>query len=185
MFQILTFFTIIFIFKFSSQFWCHGDWMILSSPSGAALNARPLKKTSLYSVSVHRRVRVAAVCLLVSLLLCWSGSHITSDRSCLHSLVSWTHSHAEGCRSCPDLQEVLEGQCRGALKLVWACVDGHSYVMDTRSNAETQCDDTAKANSEQQRTAWRSNSVHTARSGEAAAPQNHSGTPGEAPNTCS
>ncbi|XP_048014475.1 zinc finger protein 276 isoform X1 [Megalobrama amblycephala] len=104
-------------------------------------------------------------------------SHITSDRSCLHSLVSWTHSHAEGCRSCPDLQEVLEGQCRGALKLVWACVDGHSYAMDTRPTAETQRDDTAKANSEQQRTAWRGNSVHTARSGEAAAPQNHSATP--------
>lgn len=87
-------------------------------------------------------------------------SHITSDRSCLHSLVSWAHGHADGCRSCPDLQEVLEGQCRGALKLVWACVDGHRYVMDTGSNSP---DTPANTDRDPQRT----NSVHTARSGEA------------------
>ncbi|RXN09468.1 zinc finger protein 276 [Labeo rohita] len=114
-------------------------------------------------------------------------SHITSDRRCLHGLVSWAHSHAEGCRSCPDLQEMLEGQCRGALKVVWGCVDGHTYVMDTggaqtRSNAgpapaKTQCDDRAKGNKDGHRSASRANSVHTARSGEAAAPQNHSSAP--------
>ncbi|XP_016340692.1 zinc finger protein 276 isoform X2 [Sinocyclocheilus anshuiensis] len=111
-------------------------------------------------------------------------SHITSDRRCLHGLVSWAHSHAEGCHSCPDLQEVLEGQCRGALKVMWGCVDGHTYVMDTngdqaRSNAgpettKTQCDDRAKANKDDHQSASRTNSVHTVRSGEAAAPQNHS-----------
>ncbi|XP_016107884.1 zinc finger protein 276 isoform X2 [Sinocyclocheilus grahami] len=116
-------------------------------------------------------------------------SHITSDRRCLHGLVSWAHSHAEGCHSCPDLQEVLEGQCRGALKVVWGCVDGHTYVMDTngtqaRSNAgpettKTQCDDRAKANKDDHQSASRTNSVHTVRSGEAAAPQNHSSDAGQ------
>lgn len=115
-------------------------------------------------------------------------SHITSDRRCLHGLVSWAHSHAEGCHSCPDLQEVLQGQCRGALKVVWGCVDGHTYVMDTngaqaRSNTgpettKTQCDDGAKANKDDHQSASRTNSVHTASSGEAAAPQNHSSDAG-------
>ncbi|XP_016419453.1 zinc finger protein 276 isoform X2 [Sinocyclocheilus rhinocerous] len=115
-------------------------------------------------------------------------SHITSDRRCLHGLVSWAHSHAEGCHSCPDQQEVLEGQCRGALKVVWGCVDGHTYVMDTngtqaRSNAgpettKTQCDDRAKANKDDHQSASRTNSVPTVRSGEAAAPQNHSSDAG-------
>ncbi|XP_026886046.2 zinc finger protein 276 isoform X1 [Electrophorus electricus] len=69
------------------------------------------------------------------------SSAITSDPTCLHSLVSWTHQHAEGCRSCPGLKEVLEGQYWGTVRAVWCCVDGHSYVMDTsvcqpRANAE-------------------------------------------------
>lgn len=63
--------------------------------------------------------------------ICLFQSHITSDSRCLHSLVSWAHSHAESCHSCPDLQEVLEGQCRGTLKALWGCVDGHTYVMNT------------------------------------------------------
>ncbi|XP_076878406.1 zinc finger protein 276 isoform X2 [Brachyhypopomus gauderio] len=60
-----------------------------------------------------------------------SSRPISADPKCLHSLVSWTHQHAEGCRSCPGLKEVLEGQCWGTVKAVWSCVDGHSYVMDT------------------------------------------------------
>ncbi|XP_067291979.1 zinc finger protein 276 [Pseudorasbora parva] len=64
-------------------------------------------------------------------------SLITSDRSCLHRLVSWAHGHAGGCGSCPDLQQVLEGQCGGELKLVWACVDGHRYEMDTHTHTAT------------------------------------------------
>ncbi|XP_034031557.1 zinc finger protein 276 isoform X2 [Thalassophryne amazonica] len=56
----------------------------------------------------------------------------TSDGKCLHSLVSWAHHHGEACHSCPDLKEVLEGQCWGSVKAVWGCVDGHSYIMDTQ-----------------------------------------------------
>lgn len=98
-------------------------------------------------------------------------SHITSDRRCLHGLVSWAHGHAEACRSCPDLQEVLEGQCQGALQAVWGCVDGHTYVMDTSgaqatSNAGPQ---TTKTHSDDLQSASRANSVHTAKSCEAAA----------------
>ncbi|XP_033491385.2 zinc finger protein 276 isoform X1 [Epinephelus lanceolatus] len=55
----------------------------------------------------------------------------TSDPKCLHSLVSWAHHHGEACRSCPNLREVLEGQCWGSVKAVWGCVDGHRYIMDT------------------------------------------------------
>ncbi|XP_028287388.1 zinc finger protein 276 [Parambassis ranga] len=59
----------------------------------------------------------------------------TSDQKCLHSLVSWAHHHGEACRSCPDLKEVLEGQCWGSVKAVWGCMDGHSYIMDTQCTA--------------------------------------------------
>lgn len=59
----------------------------------------------------------------------------TSDPKCLHSLVSWAHHHGEACRSCPNLKEVLEGQCLGSVKAVWSCVDGHRYTMDTRQSA--------------------------------------------------
>lgn len=52
---------------------------------------------------------------------------------CLHSLVSWAHHHAEDCRSCPDLKEVLERQCWGSVSAVWGCVDGHSYGMGTQT----------------------------------------------------
>ncbi|XP_047452678.1 zinc finger protein 276 isoform X2 [Mugil cephalus] len=58
---------------------------------------------------------------------------ITSDPKCLHRLVSWAHHHGEVCRSCPDLKEVLEGQCWGSVKAVWGCVDGHRHIMDARS----------------------------------------------------
>eukprot|EP00066_Takifugu_rubripes_P015841 XP_011605107.1 PREDICTED: zinc finger protein 276 isoform X2 [Takifugu rubripes] len=60
----------------------------------------------------------------------------TSDPKCLHSLVSWAHSHGEACRSCPNLKEVLEGQCLGSVKAVWSCLDGHRYIMDTTTNPE-------------------------------------------------
>ncbi|XP_043090433.1 zinc finger protein 276 isoform X2 [Puntigrus tetrazona] len=63
-------------------------------------------------------------------------SHITSDRRCLLGLVSWAHGHAGACRSCPDLREVLESRCRGALQVLWGCEDGHTYVMDTRPDAD-------------------------------------------------
>ncbi|CAG5958375.1 unnamed protein product, partial [Menidia menidia] len=56
----------------------------------------------------------------------------TSDLKCLHSLVSWAHHHGEACRSCPDLKEVLKGQCWGSVTAVWSCVDGHRYLMDTQ-----------------------------------------------------
>lgn len=68
---------------------------------------------------------------------------LTSDPKCLHSLVSWAHHHAEACRSCPDLKEVLEGQCWGSVKAVWGCVQGHQYVMDSQytstPNITTNC----------------------------------------------
>ncbi|KAM4734797.1 zinc finger protein 276 isoform 2-T3 [Anableps anableps] len=59
----------------------------------------------------------------------------TSDPKCLHSLVTWAHRHGGACSSCPDLKEVLQGQCWGSVKAVWGCVDGHRYIMDTRSAA--------------------------------------------------
>ncbi|XP_022624279.1 zinc finger protein 276 [Seriola dumerili] len=61
----------------------------------------------------------------------------TSDSKCLHSLVSWAHHHGEACRSCPDLKEVLKGQCWGSVKAVWGCVDGHRYIMDTQCTTTT------------------------------------------------
>ncbi|XP_034734557.1 zinc finger protein 276 [Etheostoma cragini] len=61
----------------------------------------------------------------------------TSDRKCLHSLVSWAHHHGEACRSCPNLKDVLEGQCWGSVKAVWGCVDGHRYVMDSQCTTAT------------------------------------------------
>lgn len=51
--------------------------------------------------------------------------------------MSWAHSHGEACRSCPNLKEVLEGQCLGSVKAVWSCVDGHRYIMDTQCATTT------------------------------------------------
>ncbi|XP_072768440.1 zinc finger protein 276 isoform X2 [Nerophis lumbriciformis] len=62
----------------------------------------------------------------------------SSDPKCLHKLVSWAHHHAEACRSCPDLKEVLEGRCWGFVKAVWRCVDGHSYTLDTHSTSSVK-----------------------------------------------
>lgn len=61
----------------------------------------------------------------------------TSDPKCLHSLVSWAHRHGEACRSCPSLEEVLEGQCLGSVKAVWSCIEGHRYTMDTQQSTAT------------------------------------------------
>ncbi|KAM3917932.1 zinc finger protein 276 [Leptodactylus fuscus] len=56
---------------------------------------------------------------------------ITSSSECLHSLVSWTHSHAGGCSSVPNLQNVLSTQYCGIIRAVWGCGEGHDYIMDT------------------------------------------------------
>ncbi|XP_038562989.1 zinc finger protein 276 isoform X1 [Micropterus salmoides] len=61
----------------------------------------------------------------------------TSDPKCLHNLVSWAHHHGEACSSCPNLKEVLEGQCWGSVKAVWGCIDGHRYIMDTQCTTAT------------------------------------------------
>ncbi|XP_066439916.1 zinc finger protein 276 isoform X2 [Eleutherodactylus coqui] len=58
---------------------------------------------------------------------------ITSSPECLHSLVSWTHSHAGGCCSVPSLQRVLSTQYCGIIRAVWGCREGHDYIMDTDS----------------------------------------------------
>ncbi|XP_019753000.1 zinc finger protein 276 isoform X2 [Hippocampus comes] len=63
---------------------------------------------------------------------------LSSDTACLHNLVSWAHHHGEACKSCPDLKEVLEGQCWGSVKAVWCCVAGHSYTIDTQSTTSAR-----------------------------------------------
>ncbi|XP_063802014.1 zinc finger protein 276 isoform X2 [Pseudophryne corroboree] len=62
---------------------------------------------------------------------------ITSSPECLHSLVSWTHSHAGGCSSVPSLQRVLSRQYCGIIQAVWGCGQGHDYVMETDSDCTT------------------------------------------------
>ncbi|MEE6499783.1 hypothetical protein FKM82_003585 [Ascaphus truei] len=59
---------------------------------------------------------------------------ITSSPECLHSLVSWTHSHAGRCPSVPSLQRVLSSQYCGIIRAVWGCGGGHDYIMDTDSD---------------------------------------------------
>ncbi|NXR31502.1 ZN276 protein, partial [Zosterops hypoxanthus] len=55
---------------------------------------------------------------------------ITSSPQCLHSLVTWTHSHAGGCPSVPGLRSVLSSEYCGIIRAVWGCGHGHDYVMD-------------------------------------------------------
>uniref|UniRef100_A0A3Q3D8A5 Zinc finger protein 276 n=1 Tax=Hippocampus comes TaxID=109280 RepID=A0A3Q3D8A5_HIPCM len=62
----------------------------------------------------------------------------STNTACLHNLVSWAHHHGEACKSCPDLKEVLEGQCWGSVKAVWCCVAGHSYTIDTQSTTSAR-----------------------------------------------
>ncbi|XP_058848610.1 zinc finger protein 276 [Acipenser ruthenus] len=63
---------------------------------------------------------------------------ITSSPRCLRSLVSWAHQHAGSCQSCPSLQEVMASEYCGVVRAVWACGDGHNYVMDTDSDRTPQ-----------------------------------------------
>ncbi|XP_077371662.1 zinc finger protein 276 isoform X3 [Festucalex cinctus] len=67
-----------------------------------------------------------------------TSQSVSSDTACLHNLVSWAHHHGEACKSCPDLKEVLQGQCWGSVKAVWSCVDGHSYTMDTQGSTSAR-----------------------------------------------
>uniref|UniRef100_A0A3Q3WX05 Zinc finger protein 276 n=1 Tax=Mola mola TaxID=94237 RepID=A0A3Q3WX05_MOLML len=90
----------------------------------------------LQRVNLPPQVKTCSFSTLCRFLFSASPS-FTSDPKCLHSLVSWAHHHGEGCRSCPDLKEVLEGQCWGSVKVVWGCVDGHSYIMDNRCTTVT------------------------------------------------
>lgn len=62
---------------------------------------------------------------------------ITSSPECLHSLVSWTHSHAGGCPSIPSLQQVLSAQYYGIIRAVWGCGEGHDYIMEADSDSVT------------------------------------------------
>ncbi|XP_041077038.1 zinc finger protein 276-like isoform X2 [Polyodon spathula] len=66
------------------------------------------------------------------------GDLITSSPGCLHSLVSWAHQHAGSCQSSPSLQEVMASEYCGVVRAVWACGDGHNYVMDTDSDRTPQ-----------------------------------------------
>ncbi|XP_040471116.1 zinc finger protein 276 isoform X1 [Falco naumanni] len=68
---------------------------------------------------------------------------ITSSPQCLHSLVTWTHTHAGSCTSVPSLQSVLSSEYCGIIRAVWGCGDGHDYVMDTDSDCSTVLVDNA------------------------------------------
>ncbi|XP_053126622.1 zinc finger protein 276 isoform X2 [Hemicordylus capensis] len=56
---------------------------------------------------------------------------IPSSPQCLHSLVMWTHRHAESCQLVPSLQRVLPSEYCRVLRAVWGCREGHDYVMST------------------------------------------------------
>ncbi|NXU20795.1 ZN276 protein, partial [Pardalotus punctatus] len=62
---------------------------------------------------------------------------ITSSPQCLHSLVTWTHTHAGSCASVPGLRSVLSSEYCGIIRAVWGCGDGHDYVMDTDSDCSS------------------------------------------------
>ncbi|XP_065496809.1 zinc finger protein 276 [Caloenas nicobarica] len=68
---------------------------------------------------------------------------ITSSPQCLHSLVSWAHTHAGSCPAVPSLRSVLSSEYCGIIRAVWACGDGHDYVMDTDSDCSTVLVDNA------------------------------------------
>lgn len=102
----------------------------------SSVNHGPASKEKPFFIafaSVYRnrvKVKVTVLCCFLS-----APPSFTSDPKCLHSLVSWAHHHGEACHSCPDLKEVLEGQCWGSVQAIWSCVDGHSYIMDTQCTA--------------------------------------------------
>ncbi|KAM5138072.1 zinc finger protein 276 isoform 2-T2 [Mantella aurantiaca] len=80
---------------------------------------------------------------------------ITSSPECLHSLVSWAHSHAGGCPSVPSLQKVLSAQYCGIIRAVWGCGEGHDYIM------EADCDSvTSDAHREEVQKVARGNGIH-------------------------
>ncbi|OPJ78275.1 zinc finger protein 276 [Patagioenas fasciata monilis] len=68
---------------------------------------------------------------------------ITSSPQCLHSLVSWAHTHAGSCSAVPSLRSVLSSEYCGIIRAVWGCGDGHDYVMDTDSDCSTVLVDNA------------------------------------------
>ncbi|XP_064884808.1 zinc finger protein 276 isoform X2 [Columba livia] len=68
---------------------------------------------------------------------------ITSSPQCLHSLVSWAHTHAGSCPAVPSLRSVLSSEYCGIIRAVWGCGDGHDYVMDTDSDCSTVLIDNA------------------------------------------
>ncbi|XP_060132013.1 zinc finger protein 276 isoform X1 [Zootoca vivipara] len=68
---------------------------------------------------------------------------ITSSPQCLHSLVMWTHNHAESCQIAPSLQGVLSSEYCGIIQAVWGCEEGHDYVMSTDSDCSTLLVDNA------------------------------------------
>lgn len=67
----------------------------------------------------------------------WPVDLITSSPQCLHSLVTWTHTHAGSCDSVPGLRSVLSSEYCGIIRAVWGCGDGHDYVMDTDSDCSS------------------------------------------------
>uniref|UniRef100_A0A8C3V056 Zinc finger protein 276 n=1 Tax=Catharus ustulatus TaxID=91951 RepID=A0A8C3V056_CATUS len=75
----------------------------------------------------------------------WPVDLITSSPQCLHSLVTWTHTHAGSCASVPGLRSVLSSEYCGIIRAVWGCGDGHDYVMDTDSDCSSVLLDTALA----------------------------------------
>ncbi|XP_035252511.1 zinc finger protein 276 [Anguilla anguilla] len=113
---------------------------------------------------------------------CLSGPPITSSPQCLHGLVSWTHHHAVDCSSCPGLQEVLEGQYRGAVRVVWGCVDGHSYTMDAQAHPERD-QQAVRTGSPDSGTALRPVGAALTHPSPAAAPQNQAPALRTAPST--
>ncbi|XP_027600371.2 zinc finger protein 276 [Pipra filicauda] len=70
---------------------------------------------------------------------------ITSSPQCLHSLVTWAHTHAGSCPSVPGLRSVLSSEYCGIIRAVWGCGDGHDYIMDTASDCSTVLVDNALA----------------------------------------
>ncbi|KAG8437550.1 hypothetical protein GDO86_008312 [Hymenochirus boettgeri] len=75
---------------------------------------------------------------------------ITSSAECLHSLVSWTHKHAEGCSSLPMLQRVVSTQYYGIIRAVWDCGGGHDYIMEPNSKSISSPDQSEKHKSPNQ-----------------------------------
>uniref|UniRef100_A0A663DM04 ZAD domain-containing protein n=1 Tax=Aquila chrysaetos chrysaetos TaxID=223781 RepID=A0A663DM04_AQUCH len=93
---------------------------------------------------------------------------ITSSPQCLHSLVTWTHTHAGSCPSVPSLQSVLSSEYCGIIRAVWGCGDGHDYVMDTDSDCSTVLVDNALSVKRE----WNKNNAEPANKGTTSVPLN-------------